>query len=84
MTGEDLGQHLLVGLVVFAEMRADAALTFVDCDHVDSLRAKYDAHILRIGCTTDPVLIAYRSRVLKIRSGTALMMAMIGRQNHGT
>jgi hypothetical protein len=38
----------------------------------------------RIGCTTDPVLIPYKSLVLKIRSGTALMMAMIGRQNQGT
>jgi hypothetical protein len=65
-------------------VRADTALTFMDCDHVDSVRVRCDAHMLRIGCTTDPVLIAYRSRVLKIRSGTALMMAMIGRQNHGT
>jgi hypothetical protein len=75
---------LLVRLVVFAEVRADAALTFVDCNHLDSLRVRCDAHILRIGCTTDPVLIVYKSRVLNIRSGTALMMVMIGRQNHGT
>jgi hypothetical protein len=69
---------------VLAEMRADAALTVMDCDHVDFLRVRCDAHILRIGCTTNPVLIVYKCRDLNIRSGTALMMVMIGPQNHGT
>lgn len=84
VAGKDLGQNLLVHLVMFAEVRADAALTVMDCDHVDSLRFRCDAHILRIGCTTNPVLIPYRSRLLNSRSGMALMMAMIGRQNQGT
>jgi hypothetical protein len=36
------------------------------------------------GCRIDLDPDRYKSLVLKIRSGTALMMAMIGRQNHGT
>ncbi len=55
---EDLGQHLPVGLIVLAEVAADTALTVSNCDHVDFLRVRCDAHIVRIGCTTDPVLIA--------------------------
>jgi hypothetical protein len=43
---------------VLAEVGADPALTVVNCDHVDFLRVRCDAHILRNGCTTDPVLIA--------------------------
>jgi hypothetical protein len=36
------------------------------------------------GCKIDPDPDRYKSLVLKIRSGTALMMAMTGLQNHGT
>jgi hypothetical protein len=35
---ENLSQHLLISLVVFAEVSANTALTVVDCDHVVFLR----------------------------------------------
>lgn len=53
LADQDLGQYLLVGLVMLAKMCADTALTVMDCDHVEFLRVRCDAHILRIGGTTD-------------------------------
>jgi hypothetical protein len=38
LAAEDLSQHLLVGLIVFAEVSAYTALAVMDCDHIGSLR----------------------------------------------